>query len=476
MQSLRVFSFLVLVGGQITAAGQSSRTENFDKDPGWTSVNNQPQFPPCLTVDQDFGYSPRSSFTGGHPGEIGGKIWRASSKAYYAKIIEPKTFQNKLTASGKFAVTKAAGPSGFLVGWFNSSSPPGWRNLNSLAMRVDGEKGFFRVYCEYGTQRKLTSTIDIDRRTNIKHRDDGTVHTWSIAYDPEGNQGGGAIEFKLDGNFWPLVLKPGHKQDGAVLDRFGLWNRQTEANSPIWVYFDDVVLDGVRQDFSSDPGWQGNGNRRTYTDCEVEPRHNFGFKNTNHAGGAAPGEMGGILWRTESRAHETAGFYADTRIGRLNLNHRLSAHGKLNMTRTCVDAGLYLGWFNTATYDSPTTHNILTPKNFVGAVVESPSLEGQKINACYRTGAGTYGLQTSSPKLVPPTGPLNWAIDYDPLLPTNNLVVTVAGEKTTLTVPRSSRGEKTTFDAFGIGTTRKGGHWIEMFFDDVTYTMAGNDE
>lgn len=472
MRLLKHLALVSVVGFQSLASGQTTRTEKFEVQPAWTGVNNQPQFPPCLTVDQDFGYSPKTSFAGGTLGEIGGKIWRAASIASYARAIAPKTFQDKLSASGRFAVTKAVGSSGFLFGWFNSSNPPGWRNLNSLALRIDGEKGFYRVYAEYGTRLKRTSTITINRKANVQHRDDGTVHNWSLTYDPDGNHGGGSIEFKLDADAWTLNLEPGHKLDGAVFDRFGLWNRQTEAGSPLWVYLDDVVLDGVPQDFSSDPGWLATGNRRTYTDCEVEPRHNFGFRNSNHAGGAAAGEMGGILWRTESNAPQTAGYYADTRIGKLNLNGKLSAHGKLAMPRTCVDAGLYLGWFNTATYNSATTGNILAPRNFLGALVESSSDEGQKFNASYRTGTGTYDLQIRSPRLVPPTGTLEWSIAYDPALPKNNLVVMVAGQQSVLTVPESVRKQETTFDAFGIGTTRKGGHWIEMFFDDITYTIA----
>jgi len=462
----------ILVACPCFASGLPERTETFDSQPAWTGVNNQPEYPPCLTVDQDFGYSPKTSFAGAAPGEIGGKIWRASSIAHYAKAISPKTFQDRLSASGTFAVTKSAGPSGFLFGWFHSANPPGWRNLNSLALRVDGEKGFYRVYCEYGTRIKRTSTININRKANVRHRDGGTVHNWSLTYDPDGNHGGGSIRFKLDADAWTLNLEPGHKLDGAVFDRFGLWNRQTEASSPLWVYLDDVVLDGVAQDFASDPGWLGTNNRRTYTDCEVEPRHNFGFRNSNLAGGAAAGEMGGILWRTESEAQHTAGYYADTQIGALNLNHKLSARGKLAMPRTCVDAGVYLGWFQTATYNSTTTDNMLAPRNFVGALVESPSREGQKLNACYRTGTGTYDLQDRSPRLVPPTGSLEWSIAYDPALPKDNLVVTVAGQQSVLTVPESVRMQKTTFDAFGMGTTRKGGHWLEIFFDDLTYTAA----
>jgi hypothetical protein len=108
--------------------------------------------------------------------------------------------------------------------------------------------------------------------------------------------------------------------------------------------------------------------------------------------------------------------------------------------------------------------------------VESPSREGQKINACYRTGTGTCDLQDNSPRLLPPVGPREWSIQYDPSLPKDNLVVTVAGQQSVLTVPEGARSQETTFNAFGIGTTRKGGHWIEMFFDDITYTVATGNE
>ncbi len=93
------------------------------------------------------------------------------------------------------------------------------------------------------------------------------------------------------------------------------------------------------------------------------------------------------------------------------------------MPRTAVDAGLYLGWFNTNTFNSKTTGKILSPRNFVGALVESSSEEGQKLNAAYRTANGTYDLQTDSPRLVPPAGPLDWTIEYDPAPAKDNLVV-----------------------------------------------------
>jgi hypothetical protein len=448
------------------------RTEAFDSEPAWVGVNNHPEVPDCIQVDQDFGYNAGTSFAGGSAGEIGGKIWRAARRAYYGRSIATRTFQDSVSASGKFAVTRSDGASGFLFGWFNSVPSAGWRNNNSLAFRIDGERGFYRVYFEYGTQNWSTGTVTIDRRSDFEYPSDGTVHTWSLSYDPNGNGGTGSIYFVLDDSSWTLNLSAGHKEEGAVFDRFGLWNRQTEASRPVWVYLDDLVLDGSPEGFATDPGWIGEDNRKSYLDCEVEPRHNFGYRVTNYAGGAAAGEMGGILWRTEASAPETAGYYADTMIGTLTLNDHLSARGKLAMTRTSADAGLYLGWFNTATYND--TSDVLVPTNFIGAIVEGPSRMGQRFNASYCTSTGAYSLQSTSPKILPTGRSLEWSIEYDPSAATNNLVVSVAGQQSILTVSPSARSQGATFNAFGIGTSRRGGHWLEMFFDDITYAVAGS--
>ena len=104
---------------------------------------------------QDFGYR-TSDRAGGKKGEIGGYIQRAVvTPAYYAKVIAAKTLNDKLTASGRFAVTRAEGGSGMLFGWFNENSR-GWRTPNSLAFRIDGNGGKYWVFYEYGTQHLLT--------------------------------------------------------------------------------------------------------------------------------------------------------------------------------------------------------------------------------------------------------------------------------------------------------------------------------
>jgi hypothetical protein len=82
----------------------------------------------------DFGYS-RTSHAGGAAGEIGGRVWRSLTPAYYAKRIAPRTLNDRLRASGRFSVTQSHGSGGVMVGWFNSASR-GWRTPNSMVFRI----------------------------------------------------------------------------------------------------------------------------------------------------------------------------------------------------------------------------------------------------------------------------------------------------------------------------------------------------
>ena len=113
------------------------KSESFDRDPGWEGHNNRilPKF--FKTVEQDFGYS-ATNFAGKETGEIGGRIWRSSTQASYAAKIPPKTLQDKLSASGSFAMTASSGSSGVFVGWFKSEQPGGGRQ-NTLGLRFAGQ-------------------------------------------------------------------------------------------------------------------------------------------------------------------------------------------------------------------------------------------------------------------------------------------------------------------------------------------------
>src|SRR5690349_10624278 len=83
------------------ALAQSQKTETFDHDPGWDGHNNRiaREKPPVL-VRQDFGYA---------AAKIGGTITIAGEPAYYAKKIEPRTLNDRLTASGTLVCKKGSG-------------------------------------------------------------------------------------------------------------------------------------------------------------------------------------------------------------------------------------------------------------------------------------------------------------------------------------------------------------------------------
>src|SRR5687768_7014532 len=79
-------------------ARTSTKSESFDRDPGWEAHNNRIVPEEYPTVTQGFGYS-KTNIAGKSPGEMGGLVTRAAEPAYYADKIGPKTLDEKLSAS-----------------------------------------------------------------------------------------------------------------------------------------------------------------------------------------------------------------------------------------------------------------------------------------------------------------------------------------------------------------------------------------
>ena len=69
---------------------------------------------------------------------------------------------------------------------------------------------------------------------------DGRVYAWTLSYDPEANEGHGAVTMTLDDESETLNLKPGEREEGAVLNRFGIFNHQSANGKYCVVYMDDV--------------------------------------------------------------------------------------------------------------------------------------------------------------------------------------------------------------------------------------------
>jgi hypothetical protein len=187
-------------GGEVWIADLTldGRKEDLSRDPGWEGLNNRIVPAKVPTVTQDFGYSP-TSFAGKEKGEVGGRVWRSTTPAYYGEKITPKGLDDPLTMSGTFALTACSSGSGLFFGWFNARQPGSGRPTNSLGWYLDGEKTGARLYFAAltGTNRAhgkfVTPFEKGNKPTPIKA--DGTRHTFTLTYDPAANDGAGRLRF-----------------------------------------------------------------------------------------------------------------------------------------------------------------------------------------------------------------------------------------------------------------------------------------
>jgi hypothetical protein len=390
------------------------KSESFDEDPGWEGYNNRlvPRVIPTAT--QDYGYSGETRFASTKRGEVGGKVVRCSTPTYYAARVPAKTLNDKLTASGTFALKGAAGGSGVFFGWFSSEQQDGaGRPVQSLGMDLDGERSGARLAVRLiGRTNKSCGTFVTPflpgkfRPTPI--RLDGTRYSWTLTYDPGANGGGGRFQFtlkshgsgpepldarRLPADFpgrhrkealshfpnttaFSVDLPAGFKEEGATFNRFGLMSLMKPGDA-LTVYFGDLRHGGVTEDLTKDPGWVGSSNRAKVANAPAGS-HDFGFSaGTNFAGGGR-GELGGDLWRGGRYA-----YYAD-RVGPLTLGDRLEASGKVVLRVGAPDSDVYLGWFNGAQRERPPAR----AGNFLGVHGGGPTRVGHYFHPALATAGG----------------------------------------------------------------------------------------
>jgi hypothetical protein len=453
----------------LAAGGEAAgpRVEDFRREPRWEGHRNRLVPDPAPLTRQDFGHRASNRAGGKEPGEIGGWVKRSIRPAWYAKVIPERTFRDRLSASGKLAVTRAEGGSGALFGWFHESSR-GWRTPNSLTFRIAGNGGSYWVFYEYGTSGWLTGgggCFEGPRYQDTKTKPfagNGSVHEWSLAYDPEGAGGAGEMVFAIDGKEYRQELAPGHKLDGAVFNRFGLFNQQSSGDG-LELYFDDLVLDGKPEDLRADPGWEGRGNRVEFEDRVLRPRHDFGWSATRRAGGEA-GEIGGIVWRDEEPA-----YYAGA-VGPLNLGQKLTASGKVSFTGAGSDSGVWIGWFDAGAKKA--ARAAPGAKDLLGILIEGPSRIGHYFRAGYRTASGDGVLDEAGPIMRPDGAAHEWSMTYDPdgAGGRGRITVTLDGESRTLDLAAGHKENGASFDRFGIFNLQVGGLFVEFWLDDLAYT------
>ncbi|MBY0228663.1 MAG: hypothetical protein K2W96_05220, partial [Gemmataceae bacterium] len=462
----------------LLAAAGKERTQSFDKDPGWEGRNNRSSTPAKRTVVQDFGYS-RTAHAGGKAGEIGGLVTSAAEPAWYARKIGRKTFDSPLSASGRLL---CKGPRFHaVIGFFDSRTVNEWRTPNTVSLRLLGRGDVFYAYVEYATGRWRAGGDTPGGFATVRDKEGGkprlrgfktgTALEWSIRYDPKGNKGGGSVTVTLGGETTVCHLGAGHKADGASFDRFGLMPVLKSAHGGGEVWLDDVEVDGAKDGFDRDPGWEGVGNRRRYESADVRPRFDFGYSPTNHAGGKAAGELGGLLFRGDCRFKDRMACYGD-RLALLGLDKPLKASGKVAMRRGVTDSTTLLGFYHSEdSMASNPSQESGWPKGFLGAAIEGPSREGFFFYPAYRLRGGQQGHAKGDalPRILPDGKAHGWSLEY---VPDGRGTVTVKlGDKSAkLGLGEGHKKAGARFDRFGLVTTWIDGNGQRVYFDDLTYT------
>jgi hypothetical protein len=494
-----LFGVMPIVGGDafgVKRAGAVAsvlpyRTNTFSADPHWEAFNNRPDpLIPCGVRSFNFGWSNTKNAGGAALGEIGGQFGRSITyRAYYGKPLVPaKTLNDPLIASGTLNVTLPTGSTA-LFGWFNSQTSRDWRDNDFVGLRINGtgegtgaNDNRLEVFAELGSKNNF-AVDDV-----FVGRDDGVVIPvklplkWKIEYLPTATTSSpyGLLKLTLQVKGVTYVrsanLSRIMRADGATLDRFGFISSQLDNDKPMFLYVDDLVLDGVPYTFATDPRWEASNNHLTNApECAVQRRNNFGWGATAFAGGTA-GEIGGLIWHSSKKAT-----YADV-TAPLNLRNYMYATGKIVLRQANPDSELLVGWFNSATKDWPLKYGI---RNVVAAEVGGISDTGFRLFPNYKTAVGTgkQGTTSQSPMLTTKgTSKTFWLCYRPPATSTGNGALTVGivgGTPEKITIPVGNTDVFTrgaTLNRFGIinwGDDQGAAETVNL--DDLRYTVAPGD-
>lgn len=476
------FIAFAVVGCLAGAASAKERTEHFDQDPGWEAKNNRSPTAKKRTVRQDFGYS-RTAHAGGKAGEIGGFITAAAETAYYARKIDVKSFDDSLSASGRFVCRSRQFH--VLIGYFNADTVNEWRTPNSIAIRLLGRGDRFFAYVEYATSKWRAggdspggfATVKDPKsgKAGLRGFRTGEVYEWTLRYDPAGHGGSGAITVTIGNETAVCHLDAGHKNDGARFNRFGLMPVLKSADDGGEVWLDDITIDGMTDHFDEDPKWEGVNNRREYTTANIRPRFDFGYCETQFAGGVKSGELGGLVFRGDCRKADRLAAYGD-RLASLNLQKPLRASGRIALRRAVSDSTTLLGFYHSeeSLRVNPSQSSGF-PRSFLGVAVEGPSREGFFLYPVYRNNGDGQGYAGGAdrPRVLPDGKSHEWSLVYDPAGADGRgrITVKMEGKSAVLDLGAGHRTDSTRFDRFGIVTTWIDGNGQQLYFDDLTYTF-----
>ncbi len=296
----------------------------------------------------------------------------------------------------------------------------------------------------------------------------GQYHLWDI--EKEAAQLKGRITFRLDDQA-PVsyFLLPGHREELSIINRFGVYNMQMYHGS-MEFYLSDLTVNGQKINLSQDPHWDGKGNKVSFVQDDFHARENFGYSETNWAGQSA-GEIGGRFWGTEVK-DPLHGFYADD-VGKLNLEDPIKFSGWITFSEGAVDGRMLFGYFNRQAImaDVEGEYKGNPPHQFLGIEVMDQTRIGYYFTAVCSP-RQDISIEKHGPIYIPDRIKRPFSFDYDPNAGDAGRI-TVTLDTTSFTADLTVEQRKTgaTFDRFGILNPRKGGKFVDVYLDDLTYVV-----
>jgi hypothetical protein len=312
----------------------------------------------------------------------------------------------------------------------------------------------------------------------LRARDQGLVeyfhrhdqHRWWKR--PDAGQGHGRITLQFDGGtpyvFW---LDPEIRRAPAEFDRFGLFNI-ARFGTRVELYLGDLTVNGQPIDLSQDPHWEGRNNESRYAEPNFHGMHSYGWSQTNWAGEKS-GEIGGLFWRTEPPDPLCSYYAAD--VGELTLDDPISFSGTICFTDGMTDAAAYFGYFNrdnqVETFTAANSDKSSPIANTLGITIADSSAVGYYFQPQV-TAADQEVVRHACEVFRPDRRRRRFICDYDPAGNggTGRVTVTLDDRDYVMDLTPQQRRSGAVFNRFGLANVRSGGHSVELYLDDVTYT------
>jgi hypothetical protein len=147
------------------------------------------------------------------------------------------------------------------------------------------------------------------------------------------------------------------------------------------------------------------------------------------------------------------------------------------------DSAVQFGWFNSAEKE----YSPQQAGNFLGVKIGGPTRVGHYFAPAYATTQASRVEQVEGrqhplnvsvergegPVLVPQKV-FQWKISYDPNANAGRgaITATLGDQSVTLSLKPGDKAKSATLDRFGLFSMNRGGSYVKIYFDDLSYTAA----